>query len=324
MTARVAVLSSTEFGRRCVEEGVAGVAECSLAGILTTGPDIPISYSTTPITIATHAKFDEVGRRVGCPVVTLPGRATSAAYLNILRPWRPDLLLVLGWYYLVPKTVRALAPLGCLGIHSSLLPKYRGGAPISWAIINGETVTGVTLFHLDDEVDAGDIVAQRPVPIGALDTCAEVLARATDASIEMLVETLPLIAKGMAPRLSQDVQLATLMPQRKPEDGLIDWSRGVATVHNFIRAQTRPYPGAFTWAAGTRLTIWKAAPAGQRASGAPGTVSVAADGDALLVSCGDGAIRVIEIGLPDGRTVSGPELATTFVIPERTTWGVCA
>lgn len=324
MSARVAVLSSTQFGRRCVEEAVVEVPGCALAGILTTEPEIPISYSARPIRIATHARFDEVGRRAGCPVVTLEGRATTASCLEILRPWRPDLLLVLGWYYMIPQPVRALAPLGCLGIHSSLLPKYRGGAPISWAIINGETTTGVTLFHLDDQVDAGDIVAQRAVAIGERDTCGEILARATDASIEMLRATLPLIAEGRAPRVPQDASLATVMPQRAPADGLIDWSRGAGEVHNFIRAQTRPYPGAFTWAGEHRLTIWSAAPSARRRGDAPGTVIAAPAGDALLVSCGDGELCVTEVGLPDGRTLSGRELVTTLSAGERARWGVRA
>lgn len=324
MSARVAVLSSTQFGRRCVEEALLNAPGCALAGILTTEPEIPISYSATPIRIATHARFDEVGRRAGCAVVTLEGRATTASYLDILRPWRPDLLLALGWYYMIPQPVRALAPLGCLGIHASLLPKYRGGAPISWAIINGETTTGVTLFHLDDQVDAGDIVAQQAVPIGDSDTCGVVIARATDASIEMLRAALPLIAEGKAPRVPQDPSLATVMPQRAPADGLIDWSRGVGEVHNFIRAQTKPYPGAFTWAGEYRLTIWSAAPAARRGGETPGTVIAAPAGDALLVSCGDGELCVTEVGLPDGCTVSGRELVTTLIPNQRAQWGVRA
>lgn len=313
MTARVAVLSSTEFGRRCVEEAVLNAPACTLVGVLTTGQEIPISYAPRPIRIATHARFDRATRLAACPVVTLEGRATTALTLEILRQWRPDLLLVLGWYYLVPAAVRQAAPLGCLGIHSSLLPKYRGGAPIPWAIINGEITTGVTLFHLEDEVDAGDIVAQRAVPIGPLDTCADVIASATDASVDLLTATLPALASGRAQRVPQLHQLATVMPQRSPADGLIDWSRDVTTVHNFIRAQTRPYDGAFTFVGRERLTIWAAAPDVAGPDGPAGTVIASPGGDALLVSCGNGRLGVTEVGFPDGRSVRGRSLVTAIV-----------
>lgn len=315
MSVRVAVLSSTEFGRRCIEEAIMETPACTLGGILTTEEAIPISYAPAPIRIATHARFDDLARRAGCPLATLPGRPTTAMYLDVLSRWRAALVLVLGWYYLVPRAVRETAPLGCLGIHASLLPKYRGGAPISWALINGETRTGVTLFHLADDVDAGDIVAQRPVSIGPFDTCADLIAATTKESIEMLRETLPLIASGVAPRRPQDHALATVVPQRAAADGLIDWSRGVGAVHNFVRAQTRPYPGAFTWVNDTRITIWSAAPASRHSGSRPGTVRVAPDEPVVLVACGDGELRVDEIGLSDGRTLRGRALVETMSAP---------
>jgi methionyl-tRNA formyltransferase len=321
VTARVAVLSSTEFGRRCIEEALLNTPSCTLAGILTTGPEIAISYAPQPIRIATHVRFDAVARRAGCPVIALSSRPTTAAYLEVLRGWQAELILVLGWYYLVPKRVRETARLGCLGIHASLLPKYRGGAPIAWAMINGDTMTGVTLFHLEDEVDAGDIVAQRVVPIGPLETCADVMARATDASVEMLADILPLLVAATAPRTPQASDLATVMPQRSADDGIIDWSGGVTAVHNFIRAQTRPYPGAFTWAGGTRLTIWLAVPAATADDTPPGTVAMAPEHDALLVSCGDGQLRVTEVGLPDGRTMAGRQLAAELMPALSGRWG---
>ena len=158
---RVAALSSTTFGRHCLEHGVLATREAELVGILTTPCQINISYSPKPVDIKTHADFTDIANRSGCDVVTLTGRVTASRYLEHLVRWQPDLILILGWYFNVPRQVRVIAARGCVGLHASLLPKYRGGAPLVWAIIHGEPRTGVTLFHLEDEIDAGDIVAQQ-------------------------------------------------------------------------------------------------------------------------------------------------------------------
>ncbi len=311
-------MSSTLVGRRSIEEGLLPLPECDLAGIITTPREIEISYSDEPLTIRTHAQFDDVAERAGCPIACLSSRPTAASYLEPLVAWRPDLVLVLGWYYLVPRDVRALPPLGCLGIHASLLPKYRGGAPIPWAIINGEQASGVTLFHLEDEADAGDIVAQSVFPIASSDTCAEVIARATDASIELLRQTVPSLAVGSAPRTPQCDEDATWYPQRSPDDARIDWRWSASRVHDFVRAQTRPYAGAFTTLdehqgpgndhegpgfhevpalAGTynRITVWTAAP-GPAVDALPGEFTLV--GNRLNVACGEGSLIVSELGVP--------------------------
>jgi methionyl-tRNA formyltransferase len=144
------------------------------------------------------------------------------------------------------------------GIHASLLPKYRGGAPLVWAIINGEKTTGVSLFYFDQGVDTGDVIAQKKIEISDTDDIRTVYEKATLAAVDVLRESLPLIREGQAPRIPQDHANATIFPQRKPEDGLIDWTRTPDEIRNFIRAQTRPYPGAFTVLEGKKVTIWDA------------------------------------------------------------------
>ncbi len=258
---RVAVLSSTRFGRYCIEKGILPVDGISIAGILTTPPEISISYSERPVNISTHACFDDLALRADCEVEILSGTVKADSYLAPLKRWKPDLLLALGWYYLLPRVVRETAPLGCAGIHASLLPRYRGGAPIPWAIINGEKETGVSFFYLEEGVDSGDVIAQERIEIGDADTCASVYARAEEASARLLRRHLPLLAAGTAARVRQNETAASNYPQRKPEDGEIDWSWPVHRVYNFIRAQTKPYPGAFTYVDGRRLTIWTAQPA---------------------------------------------------------------
>lgn len=256
---RVVVLSSTAFGHRCVAEGVVGVPGVELVGLLTTAPAISISYSPgRPVRLSTHASFADLAAAGGFELVDLGAKVEPRAYDAPLERLAPDLLLALGWYYMVPRRVRARAPRGCLGIHASLLPRFRGGAPLNWAIIEGERETGVTLFHLEDGVDDGDVVAQGTVTIGDDDTIATVYERATRASIELLRRELPRLADGTATRTPQDHSKATSYPQRSPEDGRIDWSWSPRRIRDFIRAQTRPYPGAWTVIDGRKVILWDA------------------------------------------------------------------
>lgn len=316
---RLALLSSTVFGERCLREGIAPLAEVQVCGILTTGRKIEISYSAQPIELATHADFRPAGRELDCEVVTLTGKVRTESYMEIIERWQPQILLALGWYYMLPRCVRAAVPLGCIGIHASLLPKYRGGAPIIWAIINGETETGATLFYLDDGVDSGDIIAQARFPIEREDTCASVYEKATRASSVLLRTYLPRLAEGTAPRIKQNEAEATYVPQRRPDDGRIDWSWDAERIERFIRAQTRPYPGAFTYLQGRKVTVWKArvSERSSRHARCPGRIVPEVPGadDACGVWCADGRLLLIhEVEEPDGGgTVSGRDLAARYI-----------
>ena len=155
---KIALLSSTVFGYRCLRDGILKASNVQVVGILTTPRRIKISYATEPVEIASHAKFDESADQIGCEVISMTGNMDSQNYLQYIQKWNPDLLLALGWYYMIPRNVRENVALGCAGIHASLLPLYRGGAPIPWAIINGETETGVTFFYFSDGVDDGDMM----------------------------------------------------------------------------------------------------------------------------------------------------------------------
>lgn len=250
------MLSSTTFGYRCLKEGILGMPGIQVKGILTTLPEINMPHSDKPMAIRTHANFNNLP--TGCAIEVMRGEITANSYLQRLNRWHPDLLLVLGWYYIIPREVRECISLGCAGIHASLLPKYRGGAPIPWAIINGEIITGITFFYMGNGIDDGDIIAQKKFTIAEMDNCATVYEKATQASIMTLINYLPRIADGTAPRIPQDHGQATYFPLRKPEDGLIDWSWDAKRIRNFIRAQTRPYPGAFTYIEGKKVTIWDA------------------------------------------------------------------
>jgi methionyl-tRNA formyltransferase len=193
---------------------------------------------------------------------------------------------------MLPGKIRKLTPKGCVGIHASLLPKYRGGAPINWAIINGEKKSGISLFYLGDGVDNGDIISQRSFPISDTDSCKEVYDKATRVSIEILKIALPKLAAGTANRIPQNESEATWFPQRNPSDGRIDWRWNGRTIYNFIRAQTKPYPGAFTYLRHEKITIWHCQLAGQHHQRfKPGEIVLIRNGTSgIYVVCGDGVI----------------------------------
>lgn len=178
-------------------------------------------------------------------------------YASIIEELKLDLILVMGWYYMIPPKIRDLSKHGAWGIHASLLPDYAGGAPLVWAIINGEKRTGVSLFKLDNGVDDGDIISQQEISIDENDTIREVYIKATNASMEILVASL-----NDFPKIDykpQDKSNLKIYPQRAPSDGELDLNKNSTELYNFIRAQSAPYPGAFIRTIdGKKLIIEKA------------------------------------------------------------------
>jgi methionyl-tRNA formyltransferase len=217
----------------------------------------------------------------------------------IARELHPDVALVVGCRVLLPRAVYELPPFGTLAVHDSLLPEYRGFAPLNWSILNGEEHTGVTLFYLSAVVDEGDIVAQRRVPIGPDDTAAEVYERVCRATVDLVLEAYPLLAAGTASRLRQDSAAATYTCSRSPADGLIDWGQPTRQIYDMIRALSAPYPGAFTHHQGRRLTVWTARPvpdAPRYRGRTPGRVVATARATGSVdVLTGDGVLRVHEV-----------------------------
>jgi methionyl-tRNA formyltransferase len=203
----------------------------------------------------------------------------------LMRELKPDFLL--SFYYRSMISTRALAHAtrGALNLHGSLLPRLRGRAPLNWALVEGETRTGVTLHHMVREPDAGDIVAQRGWDIGPEDTAKTLFDRAVAEAKILLADVWPRLVEGRAPRVPQDPAQATYRGRRRPEDGRIDWSAPTRRIDGLVRAVTDPFPGAFTFVGGRKLMVWKGAPAVGR--GAPGTVL-----DGSTVATGDGAYRI--------------------------------
>lgn len=169
-----------------------------------------------------------------------------------------DLMLLVSWRYLVPARIFHRPTRGTFVFHDSLLPAYRGFAPTVWAILNGEPQTGVTLFEIADGFDEGDIVAQARVPIESVEYVDAVMERVTQTYLDVLEQNYNALLDGTAPRRPQDHTRATYTAKRLPEDNQIDWRESTRTIFNLIRAVSEPYPGAFTFLNGRRLTIWRA------------------------------------------------------------------
>lgn len=248
----IVFFGTTDTGYHCLEQML--LAGLPVAGIVTGLPEFEISYAKGRVQNRRHRDFHLFQERFGVPVLTFT-RKFDEAILSTLARWQPQLLVVIGWYHLIPARVRALAPLGTVGIHWSLLPKYRGGSPLVWAIINGERETGASLFYLEDKVDTGRIIAQTPVAIGEHENIAHMIDKLNAVSAEIVVEHVPEILQGTAVSWPQDEAHATYFRPRLPEDGLIDWRWPARRIYNFIRAQTLPYPCAFSNYHGQRIRI---------------------------------------------------------------------
>jgi len=281
---RVAFLGSQEIGARCLEVVIRHGHE-----VVGVGLDRP----------AEHERWsDDVSRVVEEHRLPVLGgrRFRTRKALDELRALAPDLLLAIGWRWLLPPDVLSVPPKGCLGIHGSLLPRLRGFAPVNWALIGGEERTGPSLFYFADGVDTGDLVGQRPFAIGDDDDAATVRQRVADEAVALLDEHLPGLAAGTAPRIPQPAEGATYGPRRRPEDGVIDWTMDPHALFNWVRGLTRPYPGAFTWLGGHRVQVWKVRPlegGGPGPGAAEHGAAVAEEGS--IVGAGAGRVQLLDV-----------------------------
>jgi methionyl-tRNA formyltransferase len=222
----------------------------------------------------------------------------NAAFRAELEGIAPRAIIVVGYGRILPQWMIDLPELGNLNVHASLLPKYRGAAPIQWAIANGESVTGVTTMRIDAGLDTGDVLLQAATPIRASDTAVTLGPKLAELGAALLIETLQRLESGTPAPTPQDASQATLAPILKKDDGLIDWQRTAIETWNRWRG-FQPWPGAFTTFRGKQLQISEARPAHQASTLAPGEIAVA-DGK-LLVGCGGGsALEVAELQ-PEGK-----------------------
>lgn len=241
--------------------------------------------------------------RLGLPVHQ-PERIRRPEVVEMLKAMKAEVMVVVGYGQMIPQSIIDLPPLGIVNVHASLLPKYRGAAPIQWAIANGETVTGVTTMRINAGLDTGDVLLKAATAIGAGETAIELSARLAVIGAALLAETLRgLQARTITPEPQNDDQ-ATLAPILKKEDGLIDWTRTAADVHNRVRG-FQPWPGAYTTFRGRQLHVWRTRLAPAPAAGEPGTLHP--EKRRLLAACGAGtAIELVELQL-EGRNRTSAE-----------------
>jgi len=285
-TPRVLFFGYSEVGYAALEWLLA--RETTIAGVFTHADDPgETNWFRSVAALATSHQL---------PVFT-PDSLKDPAWVEKIRALRPDLILSFYYRNMIPGRLLALAPLGAFNLHGSYLPRYRGRAPLNWAIINGEDHTGVSLHVMVKEADAGDLVDQEKIPLWPDEPVTAVLPRVREAAVAVLSRQLEALLAGRAPRVSQDHTQATYFGKRTAEDGRIDWSRSARPIFNLVRALTHPFPGAFTEITqpGTtrRLLIWSGrvrddAPAQPPA---PGTVLQLSP---LVVACGEGAFEVGE------------------------------
>lgn len=268
-----------------------------------TQPDKPkgrdLKLSPTPV--------GSLAEKLGLPIHK-PRRARDPELIALVQSLRPDLIVVVAYGQILPQALLEIPPHGCLNVHTSILPKYRGAAPIQWAIVDGEAETGVSIMKMDAGLDTGPVVAEAHTPITDEDDSQRLHDRLATMGADLLIETVPDFAAGRIQPVPQPAVGATYARKIAKEDGRIDWSRPARAIFNQVRG-FNPWPGAFTFvelAGRQRLfKIWRARPADSR-GGRPGEV-VAASGDELVIACGEGALALVEVQLEGTRRMPARE-----------------
>ena len=255
---RIAFFGCTVFSERILK----ALLKCEkhdIVAIFSIPQEFLISYSAKPVVNSNYADLKPYALGLNIPffeVNSIKG-ARTIDFEKEIEKLDLDLILVMGWYYMVAESTRSLAKLGAWGIHASLLPDYAGGAPLVWAMIEGQTITGVSLFKLSNGVDDGDIIEQLKFPIESTDTIREVYEKATIASEQIIQKVFGNERYNLHPK-TQDKTKIRVYPQRKPEDGEVNWTWEAEKINRFIKAQTKPYPGAWTKIGNKKIILWDA------------------------------------------------------------------
>ena len=227
-----------------------------------------------------------------------PAKMRDGEALGYLRELAPELIVVAAYGRILPDEILALPPRGCINVHSSLLPKYRGAAPINWAILNGEAVTGVTIMHMAPALDAGDIIAQASTPIGADETAPTLTARLAELGAELLVSAVEAIGAGTAARTPQDEADSTYAPMLSRELSPMDWSKPARTLHDQVRGLL-PWPAAVAEFGGIRCKVFSTDLPLQTTDAVPGTI-LEAGKRGIDIACGGGTVLHIDELQADG------------------------
>ncbi len=242
----------------------------------------------------------------GIPVFQ-PVKLRDGTALAQIQALAPQLIVVAAYGRILPQDILDCPPMGCINVHSSLLPKYRGAAPINWAILNGDEETGVTIMHMAAALDAGDIIAQETTPIGEQETAPQLTARLAAMGGALLVNTVAALEAGTAPRTPQAEEQVTLAPMLSREMSPVDWTKSAHAIHCQIRGLL-PWPCAATDViTGEPMKLFAALETGEETTAAPGTI-LAAGKEGIDISCGDGKVlRITELQAPGGKRLKAAD-----------------
>jgi methionyl-tRNA formyltransferase len=286
-------------------EAAAISLECLLKG-----PDPVVGVVTQPDRPAgrgqkrTPSPVQRVAESHHIPVLA-PEKIRDHAFLNTLKSWAPELIVVVAYGRILPPSVLELPPQGCLNVHYSLLPKYRGAAPIAWAILGGEEKSGVTTMRLVEKMDAGPVLLQEEVPLAPDETAASLEAKLIPIGARLLVETIHRLKDGSITPKPQREEEVTYAPILKKEDGKIDWSQPAKAIERRVRA-LYPWPSAYTYLKGKLLKIYRAAVITVEERGVSGEI-VRADRQGLWISTGHGALSLEEVQLENRKRLPAAE-----------------
>jgi UDP-4-amino-4-deoxy-L-arabinose formyltransferase/UDP-glucuronic acid dehydrogenase (UDP-4-keto-hexauronic acid decarboxylating) len=296
-------------GRRAVVMGYHGMGCLGLEALLRHDYEVAavLTHRDDPHEQVWWPSLAELASCRGIPV-HFPATMKDPAAFEVVSSLAPDFIFSFYFRFMIPETVLACARRGALNLHGSLLPRYRGRAPVNWVLVNGETETGVSLHYMVAKPDAGPLVDQERVAIAFEDTAFTLFGKLEAAAGRLLDRALPALRDGTAVARALDLSLGSYFGGRRPEDGRIDWSWPADRIYNLVRAVTHPYPGAFTEVDGSRLYVWWGLPERETAGAPPGTIA-AVERDGLWVSAGQGALRLVTLQLEGQPELPAPALA---------------
>ena len=278
-----------------------------IQALLDAGYDIEAIF-THPDNAGENNFFGSVARLAAEQGITVyaPEDVNHPLWVDRIRAMAPDVIFSFYYRNLLSDDILNLAPKGAFNLHGSLLPKYRGRAPLNWVLVNGEKETGVTLHRMTNRADAGDIVAQQTVAIADSDVALSLHRKLCAASQTLLGDVLPKIRSGQTQERAQNDADATYVGRRTPEDGRLTWEKPAQELHNLVRAVSDPWPGAFGYVGTNKFIVWKSRVRTDMAAAKPGTVLSVAP---LVVACGEGALEIVTGQSANGVYMQGTQLA---------------
>ncbi len=291
---RLVFMGTPQFAVPCLEQILSDGYQ--VAGVFTQ-PDRPQGrgYKLAPPPVKELALAHQI------PVFQ-PKTLRDGQALATLQELKPDLIVVVAYGRILPADILELPPLGCINVHGSLLPKYRGAAPIQWSVINGDPTTGITTMYMAEGMDTGDMILKTETPIGPQETAGQLFGRLSLLGAQCLSDTLKLVKAGKAPRQPQNHDLATLAPMLTKCDGLLSFKKTAQELFNLIRGCS-PWPGAFTYIQGRMIKVHRVR-VHPGLCGPPGRVI---DCQRFIVACGQGALEFLEVQPQCKGRMSGPQ-----------------